>query len=118
MRLLAVIALALVVATHHGAPMLGHSAHAQAAPTCATGECAPHGGAAHGSDDGTSDMDMAAACMAILAMAAAVAFGLGRRLRVRLPLAAAGIRYAWRSYMTGPPAHGPPRPIRPSVLQR
>ncbi len=116
--MLALIALALVLAMHHGAPTLGHSAHAQVAPQCLAGECAPPGGPAHGSDDGTSDVGMASACMAMLAMAAAIAVGLGRGLRVRLPFAASGIRRATRIHMTGPPAHGPPRPIRPCVLQR
>lgn len=118
MRLLAVIALALVVAVHHGVPVLGHSAHAQAASHCAAGACAPDAGGAHGGDDGSADLGLAAACLAILVMAAAVAAGLGRGLRMRLPLLAQRARRAGRVAMLGPPAHGPPRPIRPCVLQR
>lgn len=118
MRLLAVIALALVVAVHHGVPVLGHSAHAQAAPQCAAGTCAPDSGGAHGGDHGAADLGLAGACLAILAMAAAVAVGLGRGLRMRLPLLAQRATRAGRVAMTGPPAHGPPRPIRPCVLQR
>jgi len=118
MRLLIVIALALVVAVHHGVPVLGHSAHAQAAPHCAAGTCAPDAGGAHGGDDGAADIGLAGACLAILAMAAAVAVGLGRGLRMRVPLLAERARHAGRVAMLGPPAHGPPRPIRPCVLQR
>ncbi|MBM3664737.1 MAG: hypothetical protein FJW92_02945 [Actinobacteria bacterium] len=118
MRLLAAIALALVVAVHHGVPVLGHPGHAQGASHCAAGPCAPDAGGALGGDDGAADLGLAGACLAILAMAAAVAAGLGRGLRVRLRLEAPRIRRDRRIHMLGPPAHGPPRPLRPCVLQR
>jgi hypothetical protein len=120
-RLAAIALLSLVVALHHGVPVLGHAAHAGAAPaphgvaTSGSGthpaSCAPAGCVEHDTGAG-----LAAVCLAILAMAAATALAMSRRWR---PLVARAVRTRMivpARALRLPPPHGPPRPIRPCVL--
>ncbi len=110
---LVVIALCLVVATHHGAPGLAHATQPVQVP--ATAQCVGEhcGGGPH------DDAGMLAACLAILALVAGAALGrrVGRLVRVAMPTLYI-TPWCMASVRPGPPAHGPPRPIRPCVLLR
>jgi hypothetical protein len=114
---LVVIALCLVVATHHGAPGLAHATQPVQVPTstqCAGEHCG--GGPHNGAHD---DAGMLAACLAILALVAGAALGrrVGRLVRVAMPTLCIA-PWCVKSVRPGPPAHGPPRPIRLCVLLR
>lgn len=107
-----VLLLSLVLAGHHGVPALGHVSHQGHGATMGQEGCTADG--CGGEGDGL----LVAACVAVLAMAAAVA--------MRARRAGDGpARPAWRGteresprWFSLPPAHGPPRPLRPCVLQR
>jgi hypothetical protein len=110
---LVVIALCLVVAAHHGAPGLAHATH----PAPATAQCAGEHceGGLH--DTAHDDAGLLAACLAILALVAGAALGrrVGGVVRVAL-LVLPAARWCVALIRPWPPAHGPPRPIRPCVL--
>lgn len=113
MRLLAVLMLSLAIVTHHGVPSAGHAGHGATAP-CAGPACLSGVPDGHGDEHGAG---VAAACLAILAFAAALR--LGRRPPWRLRVLVLGAaRVMGRAGASRPVAHGPPRPLRPCVLQR
>lgn len=112
------IALCLMVSAHHGVRGIAHAAHA----VTSTGDsmhCVGDTCVGAVAEDSHDDARLLAACVAILALAAAAALGRG---------ASRVVRVARRTISTGgwcvavmrqrPPAHGPPRPIRPCVLLR
>lgn len=114
MRLLALLMLCAVVAVHHGVPVLGHAAHGAGPAEMTAG--------GHGQHEQPGDADdqggVLGACLAVLVAAGlAVSVLWARRgiLAARLAPRAVRMRIPMAP---GPPAHGPPRPIRPCVLLR
>lgn len=114
MRLLALLMLCAVVAVHHGVPVLGHAAHGAGPAEMSVG--------GHGQHEQPGDADdqggVLGACLAVLVAVLLAVSALSSRRRVLVArLAPRAVRT--RLLMApGPPAHGPPRPIRPCVLLR
>lgn len=113
MRLLALLMLCVTVAMHHGVPALGHQAHA-APPQAAAGVHGQHGVPEQPDDHGAA----IGTCLAVLVVAGLVAAALAARRRWVPRRAAGRLRAPLSSVAVSPPAHGPPRPIRPCVLQQ
>lgn len=114
MRLLALLVLSLAVVMHHGVPGAGHAAHAADTVPCDGASCASGVPDGHDDDHGAG---IAASCLAIVAMAAVAGLSGPAPLRIRA-LVAHARRVAPPAGVLMPMAHGPPRPLRPCVLQR
>ncbi len=109
-----IIALALVVVVQHGTPMVGEAMGMPAAPAyCQGSDCA----AQHHSPQ-QDGMGTVMLCIAVLAVAVIASEQMLTRRGMRMvPLRRAFGRARMPAYR-GPPAHGPPRPLRPCVLLR
>lgn len=114
MRLLALLMLCAVVAVHHGVPVLGHAAHAPGSPGAAAADHGQHGQPGDAGDDGA----IIGACLAVLVAAGLAMSALRPRRGVLVPRLGPRVARMRIPAVPGPPAHGPPRPLRPCVLQR
>ena len=114
MRLLALLVLCVMVAMHHGAPMLGHQGSAAMPHAVGAG-----GHGQHGAPDQSGDHGAAiGTCLAVLVVAGLAAAVLAARRRWAPRRTASRLPAPFLLMTVGPPPHGPPRPIRPCVLQR
>ncbi len=109
-----IIALALVVVVQHGTPMVGEAMSMSPAPAyCQGSDCVAHPDSSQQDGMGTVML-----CIAVLAIAVIAREQMLTRRDMRMvPLRRAFERARMPAYR-GPPAHGPPRPLRPCVLLR